>query len=256
MLARVMKKIYRGLRRRLHSQLVSAGRYPQRPNPIGSIRPWRAVLDRLFFGVVSFSQQGEDLVIDRILRRKLDYNFSNQGFYIDVGAYHPVSYSTTYLLYLNGWSGICIDISPESCSLLAKRRPRDRVLNLAVSNSNGMLYSSGSSKMSLINSTTENAKSHSDKSVQAQTLTSILESEGITDEIDYLNIDTEGTELEALQGLNFEKFRPKIISIEIHHRDIARALETESARYLGGLGYECVGCTVITYFFVDGNLNS
>ena len=44
----------------------------------------------------SFSQEGEDL----ILKRLFDHLKPNdKGFYIDIGAHHPVRFSNTYLFY-------------------------------------------------------------------------------------------------------------------------------------------------------------
>ena len=51
----------------------------------------------------SFSQEGEDLLIDRM------FDGQSVGFYVDVGAHHPTRFSNTYLLYLRGWRGINID---------------------------------------------------------------------------------------------------------------------------------------------------
>ena len=52
--------------------------------------------------------------------------------------------------------------------------------------------------------------------VESKTLTSILEdSKFVNKKIDFLNIDVEGADHEALTSLNFEKYRPKVICIEI-----------------------------------------
>ena len=34
-------------------------------------------------------------------------------------------------------------------------------------------------------------------------------------EIDFLNIDTEGYDLEVLKGLDFKKYKPKLICVEL-----------------------------------------
>ena len=41
----------------------------------------------------SYSQEGEDMVLQRIFAQK------EYGFYIDVGAHHPKRFSNTYLFY-------------------------------------------------------------------------------------------------------------------------------------------------------------
>jgi len=38
------------------------------------------------------------------------------------------------------------------------------------------------------------------------------------EKINFLNIDTEKTELDVLKSLNFKKYQPELICVEIHHR--------------------------------------
>ena len=72
----------------------------------------------------SYSQEGEDMVLQRIFAQK------EYGFYIDVGAHHPKRFSNTYLFYKKGWRGINIDALPGSMDLFNKVRPND--INLEV----------------------------------------------------------------------------------------------------------------------------
>ena len=50
----------------------------------------------------SYAQEGEDLLLERILGKQ------GKGFYVDVGAHHPVRFSNTFLFYKRGWRGINI----------------------------------------------------------------------------------------------------------------------------------------------------
>jgi hypothetical protein len=85
------------------------------------------------FRVISFSQQGEDLLLNRIFLRRLGTNPRKElGFYVDLGAFHPISHSTTYTLYKFGWSGVCVDISKETCEIFKKVRPRDEIFHCAI----------------------------------------------------------------------------------------------------------------------------
>ena len=47
-----------------------------------------------------YPQEGEDLVAARLL------GDGDNGFYVDVGAHHPIGHSNTYLFYRRGWRGI------------------------------------------------------------------------------------------------------------------------------------------------------
>jgi len=53
----------------------------------------------------SYSMDGEDLEIVKYFENL------NNGFYVDVGSYHPIEMNNTYLLYKKNWKGINIDTS-------------------------------------------------------------------------------------------------------------------------------------------------
>lgn len=59
--------------------------------------------------------------------------------YIDVGANHPTSISNTYLLYRHGASGYLVEPNRELCNLCRRFRPRDRVLNIGIGASCGIM---------------------------------------------------------------------------------------------------------------------
>jgi len=75
----------------------------------------------------SFSQEGEDMILQRIFSGK------NDGFFVDVGAHHPTRFSNTYLFYLKGWRGINIDAAPGSMTAFRKVRPADINIECPVS---------------------------------------------------------------------------------------------------------------------------
>ena len=71
---------------------------------------------------------------------------------------------------------------------------------------------------------------------------------------DFLNLDVEGAEEEILNSFKFELFQPAIIAVEIHGNHVLNALGGEIATLILSKGYRCVGCAVITYFFVKEEL--
>ena len=55
-------------------------------------------------------------------------------------------------------------------------------------------------------------------SIQADTLNSVLEKSKLKNKkIDFLNLDIEGNEINALKSFNFKKYSPKLICVEIHN---------------------------------------
>ena len=80
-----------------------------------------------------YGQDGEDLILNRLLDGQM------QGFYVDVGAHHPIRFSNTYLFYERGWTGINIDAMPGSMKKFRKLRPRDINVECGVASSSGKL---------------------------------------------------------------------------------------------------------------------
>ena len=77
---------------------------------------------------------GEDIFIRRFFKK------SNEGFYVDVGCYHPIKGSLTYYLFQSGWKGLNIDLSKVSVDLFKVARPNDHNINAAVSNFDGETF--------------------------------------------------------------------------------------------------------------------
>lgn len=49
----------------------------------------------------------------------------NDGYFVDIGAYDPISISNTLPLYIKGWRGINIEASPERYNNFLALRPED-----------------------------------------------------------------------------------------------------------------------------------
>lgn len=61
----------------------------------------------------SFSGAGEDIILRHLIGSdKMD------GFYVDVGSYHPMRFSNTYFFYPHGWRGINVSALEENFRLM------------------------------------------------------------------------------------------------------------------------------------------
>jgi hypothetical protein len=163
----------------------------------------------------SYSAFGEDVEIKKHFKK----NF--KGFYVDVGCYHPIKANNTLLLHQRGWTGINIDINKLSIDLFNFCRPKDINLNLAISKKKieRVYYQK---ELSLLNSIKrKQAKAAFQgkiltKKIKSKSLNRVLElSKFKNQKIDFLDIDVEGADFEVLSSLNFKKYAPKLISIEI-----------------------------------------
>ena len=169
---------------------------------------------KIFIKKKYYSQSGEDIFILN--------KFKKSGFYVDVGCYHPLQRNNTMLLYLKGWRGINIDISDFSIKLFKFLRPEDLNLNLAISNLEGEIDMFFQKKLSQLSTIKEkHAKiafqgTIHNKKILSRRLNSILEESKYRDKrIDFLNIDVEGSDFEVLQSLDFNKYSPELICIEV-----------------------------------------
>ncbi len=178
---------------------------------------------RIFFPKKTYSMYGEDLVIEKFFKNK------SLGYYVDVGCYHPIDGSNTYLLFKKGWKGINIDINKLSIELFQKARKKDLNINTAVSNKSSKVKLYYRKKMNMLNTIDKHFASNSFKkgfnttTVKSNSLNSILKNSKYRNKkIDFLNLDIEGNELKALKTFNFKKYKPKLICVEIHNQKMSK----------------------------------
>ena len=152
----------------------------------------------------SFSQFGEDLFIAEF--------FANQkeGKYVDLGAFHPMRLSNTYLLFKKGWSGTNVDLNPITIDLFNLARKNDNNICCLMAGKENLLKDVYFEDWSAANSITSNENLSEKKQMKTRTFESL-----IYKDFDFLNIDLEGHDYEILQTIDFKKFNPKLICIEI-----------------------------------------
>lgn len=166
----------------------------------------------------SYSQLGEDLIIDRIL------GYKNKGVYVDIGAHHPTRLSNTKRFYSRGWRGINIDPNSILIDKFNKERQEDINLRIGVGRKNGFLYFYEFFPSTLSTFSYKEAKKYvgegfkliSKKKILVKTLASILDKYCKSKSIDFLSVDTEGMDLEVLESNNWIRYKPDVICIENH----------------------------------------
>ena len=173
---------------------------------------------KIFFPKKTYSMYGEDLVIEKFFKKK------NKGYYVDVGCYHPIDGNNTYLLYKKGWNGVNIDINLLSIDLFKKARKDDVNLNIAVSNKYKKVKLYYRKSINMLNTIDKKfakinfKKGFKIKTIYSNSLNSILKNTRYKNKkIDFLNLDIEGNELNALLSIDFKRYKPKLICVEIHN---------------------------------------
>jgi FkbM family methyltransferase len=207
---------------------------------------------KLSDGILSYSQNGEDIILSRIFHGR------KTGFFIDIGAHHPIRFSNTYRLYLEGWRGINVDAMPGSMKPFNLLRPFDKNLEIGVAAQEGELTFHIFNEPALNTFSQEEAARKDGKGgyfvqqkVQVKTLPLskiISEHLPVNTNIDYLNIDAEGLDLEVLKSNDWSKFQPSVISVESNVVG-THVRETEVYKILASLNYDLVSVLFNTLIF-------
>lgn len=191
---------------------------------------------------LSFSQEGEDLVLHRLLSGK------KSGFYVDVGAHHPYRFSNTFKFYLEGWRGINIDPLPGTMNLFQKHRERDINLEIGIADSPGNLtyYMFQDPAFNTFNeSRLETVKNHSalleTKLIKTDRLENILNKHlPANRDIDFMSIDVEGFDLVVLASNNWQLYRPLFIVLESLDTSLHKVYSLPFHSFMQEKGYSLV----------------
>jgi len=177
-----------------------------------------------------FSEHGQDFFVAELL------GMLKYGFFVDIGANDGVAFSNSYFFERQlGWRGIAIEPIPGAYDKLKQNRTC-RALNCCVGNASrkekflvlpeiaehlsGMLKTYDRRHISRIKDKLNRCSGESQViEVDCYTLTALLEREGIS-RIDYLSVDTEGAEIQVLQGMDFRQCPVSVLTIENNYRDI------------------------------------
>jgi FkbM family methyltransferase len=162
----------------------------------------------------SYSQFEQDLhIINNI------YNNKQGGYFVDIGAYDGINMSNTYLLEKKyNWKGICVEANPRYFKQLENLRTSINVGNAIYINDNEELefiddVNGGCSGFQKRNSHNFLNDCPIIK-VKTKNLTKLLEENNAPNFIDYLSIDTEGSEYDILNSHNFDKYKFGYITVE------------------------------------------
>jgi FkbM family methyltransferase len=202
----------------------------------------------------SWSQEGEDLILSRYFENK-----KTTGFFVDVGAHHPLRFSNTYKFYKRGWHGINIDAMLGSMDLFNSLRPRDINIEKAVSDSKQILTYYAFNEPAL-NGFSKELTKHRDgqannkiiftKDIETSTLEEILDEYMPKDQnIDFLSVDVEGLDFAVLKSNNWIKYSPDLILIEICGSTLDELLNSEVTIFLKKFGYIMYAKCVNTVIF-------
>lgn len=144
------------------------------------------------------------------------------GFCIECGALDGLSLnSCKFFEESMGWDCVNVEPHPISYERLRENRPNSYLnLNLALGKENGhgeLIYSIKPNRLKMASFFKNNIVKHHRK-VETKIITykALIVEQGI-DEVDLFILDTEGTELDIIEGMRDCHVLPDVFCIELHH---------------------------------------
>ena len=171
------------------------------------------------YGPPNYSQGEEETLVRAFFKDRTG------GFFLDVGASHFQKDSTTYYLEKHlGWRGIAIDALEEFRSDYERHRKSTQFFAFFVTNraetakefyvyTRDTRISSGSLEQ-LRGLPRVKDRYIKKTAVPTITLDRLLSAQAVQ-KVDFLSMDIEGSEPEALEGFDIERYRPELICIEV-----------------------------------------
>lgn len=215
----------------------------------------------------SYSQCYEDVIIcgelnAYQLRNNTTLN-SNNLTYVEIGANHPFSTSSTFLISKRfNTSGILVEPNPELANALRNYRPNDKVIEAAVVDNDEEEISFFLCEENEISSVDENfvavwsgaTKSYpgvQEKITVKTTRVNDLLSEVSDKEVVILFIDVEGLDLRILKDIDFSTYKPYIIVIEPSEA-YAPGTTDSMIDYMNENGYRLFSSNFVNLLFTRG----
>ena len=164
--------------------------------------------------ITSYAQNFEDVMLWRAL------GHVPNGFYIDVGAQHPVIDSVSKAFYEHGWRGVHVEATSVYATMVRADRPDEIVLQVALGDKPGSLTFYEIPDTGLSTGDASIAEHHRlqgfnvvETVVPCMTLAEVFRQFAQPD-IHWLKIDVEGMEAQVLAGWGDCPVRPWILVIE------------------------------------------
>ena len=185
------------------------------------------------------SQIFQDMFVLYILKNK------RNGFFVEFGACDGIDLSNTYILEKEmGWQGILAEPAISFHHNLSKNRSCgiDKRCVWSESDKDVLFKEVEGTGLSTISNFVDSGslkylrKKGVEYNVKTVSLVELLRDHGAPEEIDYLSIDTEGSELEILENFDFNQYKIKIITVEHNYSNTRNKMRD----LLVGNGYKRV----------------
>jgi len=189
------------------------------------------------------------MIIDEILDGKRD------GFYVDIGAHHPMKYSNTHRFYMHGWHGLSIDAMPGSKALFDKYRKGDINVEAGVSDEAGELifYRFEDGALNTFDASIAEDCEKKGYRLIGKEVVKVFDIMSLLDKyvgdrpIDLMDIDVEGFDERIIASINWDKYAPRVLLVEKSTDDRNNAIISNDL--LVKKGYRIVAATTRTAIY-------
>lgn len=210
------------------------------------------------FAHPTFSQCGED----RILAFLFSGLKIEKPRYLDVGTSHPRAGNNTYLFYLWGSNGVCVEPNPDLAPLLRANRPNDVILNVGVTPEDAAeqpyyMFSEPTLNTFDADEAAERARSGKYKMIGKRTVPTVPLNQIIREHfpvgLDLLSLDAEGLDLRLLRSLDYVARRPVAICVETvgYSESLAKRKDHEISSLMTDRGYAVFADTFVNTIYLD-----
>lgn len=183
---------------------------------VATVVPHPSLEQLIKLSIDSKSQIGQDLWVIA------NSNFKQSGVFIEIGAHDGIHLSNTYFLekYFQ-WDGIIVEPAVATYQL-AKALRTCSVVNSFVASSSGKVINFFTSTKSEYSTRTDlidsdyhsvNRLYGSKGTILTISLNDLLLTHDVPTAIDYISIDTEGSELEILSTFDFNKYKVRLWTV-------------------------------------------
>jgi len=209
-----------------------------------------------------FGQYAEDTLVRKIFSPR-----KRMGTCLDLGAYHPFKFNNTAYFWMCGWRCVNVDANPRTIELFNKKRPTDTNVHAAVISQAEIAAGIREITLSLPDGddkggvsalgTVDVKQATANKMVRNITVPTmgvaeILEKYELQD-VAYINVDIEGYDDKIMLDIDFDRYRPEVVSVEQFADDVADVVHGEVAMRMREYGYSFHSRASFTSIYIRRN---
>lgn len=191
-----------------------------------------------------YAQYGEDVILRNI------FGPDHHGTCVEVGAFDGRTGSNTLALEQMGWTTVLVEPNPVLADKIRHERPNARLFQCAVGAAPGevtLAIPKGAETLASVSVDPEqvlrmdmSAQSVDHIVVPQMTIDEVLEGAGVRT-IDFITIDVEGYEMDALRGFDLARWQPRIIILEDNSSGTSHEIVTWMEQH-GYVRFRWSGC--------------